>query len=1720
MLSYLSFLPLDIYEHKLNFLLNMFKYTNFSNFLLIFESKTVVIIAYVTTVSILAIFFLYFAFYCLIKLLWKHHVKVLQFLGAINGAVAFFFNFFFWILLLPFLEILMNPLSCELKSSYIPSCSDSLSSLLIVPSLFCVFMVLFMGLLHIYIHCNYKFLDLNEIRLKFSLYTTISFAIRCSFPLFFSFFSDNTYLYFILLHCFFVISLMNFLYNFPIRSPFLSSFYLSLLLSFEAIVLTLTFWKYFNILLEESLFFTIIILIALCFKLGFAYSVSKRYQIFLTNFAYKNFVDYALEEMYYLFNNHQGSTGNFFIMLGMLKFHAKICEIPACKLKSKTMKKFLDFSLIKKNSIVNSFILQRFTKEIELECKNKGAMNEILIFKYISYLIHSNSNTSKAFYETQKIKLLYQHRTFFGGVLIKFLLKKVQRKIIEIEKEKSIDQKKNMESNLEVSSFFRISRQKSFLEEKMKKLLQIKIHFWETYKEGFDSYDELLSNISHFFIKLSSFEAHLQELSSSMSVQQEKIVLLRIWSIFSCIILNQLPESVKLEEKIDNIKKRFLHIDKEKLSPVVFLKDNLVICEASFLNRDGKILDSSKKEKLAKFFGYTMEDLKQITSINMLMPNFIAEVHTKLIFWSFVKTRKDQLLTEWEIISHGINKEGFIFPLKIFLGFNLSYKDDYVANAAMMKLEENGNEEVLINEEGMVLGFNREFFTFFKKEYPGISNKHLESISLYSLVPRIRETIENDKVFKERKTLVYRNMICTMILPQNLLEIIELLLYYSQEFLEAKEHETKKSIYTSSMNTYRTNRSNNMINTNTLIASSNSNFRSMRATKDLLTRLSNFINKLESLKSKKDLIVNLFKEHTSSFEVLMNKMMELQVLKKSRISIDLSFRYHRYGKDTAHVLSMARVIFTKIYHIEKPESEVMAGKKSFNFDESIVSNPFTTTIRIVMPPNNEVEFGLEFERILKSEGSDVSMKKKIESVNEKFQIELKNEKNERIEKKHVEILEIKEEILASMNSFEQKKHEENLYKDKFQKISIKSSLKSSDEKNIRLDALKLQTTEQFVQKEMELDNSVKSSSTSTGKKAFNVLLILSVIQKKLPRVLSHITYLLTLQLFLILIYCIIYHQLAGQYVPTTYIPLRTNVINQLRINQAMARATTVFCQFESSQLGFSSNLSDFKLEEMYKILNDSYTISIKLFYEDRDMQGNFGFSSYLQDLYANYVDYNDHQPKSILISDFTDIWLNVINLVLIKHDLNIVNDIINVLQRNYLSYLDTTKILRDEMQESLMGSNELVTAQLIAALAVAVSLIGLWKFLEFFFLMSFYKRVTRLLNIFLRSNATEAINEIFFLKEVLETLKDQSHSYMMIYFSDKLLSKRNYAIATDEANNLNKNVKKAKDSSKKKLGISKKHHISSSGLKPFSNMKILMFLCITGCSSICYFVFDYYFWTTCNTKIESLLQKTTLLNNLFIFSATLLTLNNLNLREEIIRDPLYEATLARDQIHEYRMKQLELYFNMRLISLEGFIRVLPENTLSAEQDLQDANFSKLIEGNICEILEEFGLIDKNINNFCLDAFNGAFKKGLLGVLNEYLNYFKSLKHLTDMTNVVTEADWNKRREDIKDYINSEAYSDTILASYLVNKAIRLFYEYFSDYYLQQLNTNIGSLTSFIWIMCAVCLVFMFIVLIWSWRFLKKMYRHSAATLSLIPLEKLSFDEQTIFLIKSFYKDHF
>ena len=219
-LGYLAKIGLNYYDTKLTFLLNFFSYTNFANFLNIFHSKELVIVVYAAVVSITLAFYLYLSVIAILQLYFKFHWKSYFFFKICNTIAANFFRIYYWIFFVPFLEVLVNPFSC-VSGSFLP-CGSEFPSILWVISAFVITLSILMGFLHLVLNCNYKFLDLMQIRLGFNIFSMAAFGLRCIVPLSFFLFGQKKYILIILMHCFAATNLINYLETFHIRSPTLN----------------------------------------------------------------------------------------------------------------------------------------------------------------------------------------------------------------------------------------------------------------------------------------------------------------------------------------------------------------------------------------------------------------------------------------------------------------------------------------------------------------------------------------------------------------------------------------------------------------------------------------------------------------------------------------------------------------------------------------------------------------------------------------------------------------------------------------------------------------------------------------------------------------------------------------------------------------------------------------------------------------------------------------------------------------------------------------------------------------------------------------------------------------------------------------------------------------------------------------------------------------------------------------------------------------------------------------------------------------------------------------------------------------------------------------------------------------------------------------------------------------------------------------------------------
>lgn len=1707
--SYIFKFQWEFEDNKLNFLALCIFYSNISNLMIFLQSPTLV-----SAVYFFALFYS-FSFYCYILMIMVLKSKIrknfilCKIFKIFDKIYAYNLKSLFWIFLLPTLEILINPLSCGKASSYF-SCEDSYGAPFLIISIICSFLVIFICFAYLMIHQNNNFLELYEIKFKSNLLNMAIYAMRVSLPVIFPFLSiDSQVIIYILVFLIALFSLYEYFQNFYIRSHYLNNFYIVCMMALISLIFTMTISTFSAILIEESVFAIVFLLGIIFIKLGFNIYLKKYYKVVSNNMSIDGTIDFVLGELLLLFENHKTCVQDHYIFEGILKSHSKTCSNPKCKFKIKHMKNWENMSGTDKKDKIVSFIIQKLSQEIIKEKKNNRTKEtQILIFKYISLLAESGVNFSQAYYEIQKILVSIPQKSYFFKLFLKLQIKKIHLRIKEVEKEQKLTQNKyEDDKSMNTTAFFKINKYKLSLEKNVKKLLKAKIGFWDHYKEGYNSYEEIISDL----FKLMKKTFHLrQKIERSITeTNKDNIVSLKFLSLFSCIIFNHLHAANKIEDEIENIKKRYIRIRRDCLTPLSFLEENLVTCEASFLNHDGLILEKSKTEKLAQFFGYDRQEIKLVESINEFMPKIISEKHFGFFQWGLRKTHKEQVNSRRQIESYSINKNNYVFPIKIYLGHSLQYENDFVMHAAIMKINSNDVETILFEKNGLIISLSQNFFELLNEYYSKITLKNLELINVFSLIPKLKEILESNQVFESQEnSLILRNLNANLFFPPNLLEIIEVLKFKREELEREKNHQNSYiSSNRSAHKSFESSRSKMTIN-------------SKRSEKSvhMATKIKSFFSRYNrtyangSLNSKKDFLEKILDGDTDRFnEKVINGLICEEKLKRRRINFDITLKTYRYGKLSEDCMTIG---WLKVNNFGNIEDNIVVK------NEEVVSDSEISPKIVALPPNNDFKFDKEFERehILSQMSSNNERIEEDKLISKSYPQPEQESNKLSLEK----ILSLKVEQPNEEKN--QKEKEENKSQSLFNpkltntiEIKSKSKISGSSSKSKEREKFKL---ENLHGKTTDIGNmllhleaaSQKASSVSSLKKSYAIFNTIKLIQEKFPKSIFLIIYSLIFQIILIFSYCIIIYFFATSYITNTYEPLQDISINQCRTNIGIDIGGLILNEYEYFANNYST-ITEFQKNELERILNISFNGAKSLFYEDRNKEYSFSFGNYLQTLYTNYADYLEpSEIQKILLSDMTDIFLQNLNTVLTIGNYAEANDILKNIFRNFPYYGDITKSLRDMIQAEFLGSIDITSNNVVLLMALMMSIISTVKLFELFIFSSYYTKITKLVNIFLRISAKEAVNELTLNKEILNILENPALSYLHVYYPDKCLNKKEINFDEAELENLTKKKKKAL---KEKQLKSKK--ISLYNLRNLSKTRVYVFISFTFLVGIGYFFSNYYFWTLSASNVSNLLQINTMFNNLYIFSTTALNYQRFLIREKIITDQQYNSNPDYYQNHENRLTYFSTAFFDRIDSLNDFTRQLPQYALKAQGVIQDPLYDNLLSGDACITLKAYEIIYDEQMELCHTIFNEAFSKGILSVLNEFTanlttNEFSIVLDKNDLSAI------NDEKNRILLYLQQLSHINVVIGDYYLSEMLYIFYNYLKNYYSGILEQQILNLQTFVWITCAFFSFLMGVIAFYSWRYLTSVYIHLAWSMAFIPYDKLANDEQTNFLIKQYWKE--
>ena len=422
-------------------------------------------------------------------------------------------------------------------------------------------------------------------------------------------------------------------------------------------------------------------------------------------------------------------------VLGYIKNHIKShCSDPICCeqliLFNNDSKKFIAY-----REFTNAFIINKFTYYINnKDIKIKEDKKTELILKYIDFLKAYSNNPKKLLFDFERMKQKILNNSYF----IKQLLAKLNTTIKEsIFYDNELLSDKQREKSLMIEEFFKMNKYKIIFINLIKDIMKAKKRFWSDYIIGYHKMDKFVDAIQSLGGKINNFQQFIQ---IHLVDPACKVIAIKAFSLHYSIFLNEISMALHYEEEYNNIFKNeliFKQNDKNKLS---FIEQNIVTCEASFLNYDGIIKSSSKSSKLAKLFGYTKGEAQMINSIEDLMPPYI-----KLIHKDFVKNyiNKPKLsLNNYPITTYALHKDNYVVPVCTYNSLRYA-TDDFVIVAAILYDEMNDDLQIIYNIKGEIIGISKKMLFYLTNTVKEFRIERFQNNNIYDAIYELKHLSEN-----------------------------------------------------------------------------------------------------------------------------------------------------------------------------------------------------------------------------------------------------------------------------------------------------------------------------------------------------------------------------------------------------------------------------------------------------------------------------------------------------------------------------------------------------------------------------------------------------------------------------------------------------------------------------------------------------------------------------------------------------------------------------------------------------------------------------------------------------------------------------------------------------------------------------------------------------------------------------------------------------------------
>lgn len=602
-------------------------------------------------------------------------------------------------------------------------------------------------------------------------------------------------------------SCYDFLRYVPFRDEFICIFYGSATFIYEFSITLFSFWELTPYLEEFNIFFIWI--------MGFSFIIA-----FITLYIQNYFnngllllpgaldpkkiekIDVLLEQLLENGLNSQNNKANKLKIQGLVeRMHKNLNSNINFFYKKPELKQILN-----ENQQINTTKLILIINELfSLVLKDPILIKNIAIYehislKYCSFLGSYQENPLKAYYElktllnknmnshslARKTKSDYQATIIFL-IVSEVISKNIQLLLIETFKfryEMNITLKKSEKSFEELWKTLPLTEElKLRYVKQMKEIIQEKLKFWESLCIGYNRLDDFLKVSMLLMFKIKTFQIDFFNNINENNLPNiaNNAIYLKLMILYNLMIVNDNIKAKNYEEKLTELKKLDIGYKEDCVNTISILTGSSIVLQISLLHEKGKILNT-KTEKIASFFGYSLQELLLIKNVNKLMPDLISKNHS-LFLNRFIKKGPSKYFSKGKNL-FGLNSQRFIFPIKLNINLTLVTEQDFVLSAVLTKTRDS-SLTFIFDDIGDILGVSNTF----KKEINGVCEENdisqiYDGFKIFWFIPELLEQLPSVETLRksfEKKESIFEansNGKISIYIPKNLGVILDFIKKY------------------------------------------------------------------------------------------------------------------------------------------------------------------------------------------------------------------------------------------------------------------------------------------------------------------------------------------------------------------------------------------------------------------------------------------------------------------------------------------------------------------------------------------------------------------------------------------------------------------------------------------------------------------------------------------------------------------------------------------------------------------------------------------------------------------------------------------------------------------------------------------------------------------------------------------------------------------------------